>query len=62
MTDSRNTDASKKPGDDEMILVKVPRKDLKISDEELDKVSGGRASVGGYGTLDYETMTCHGGD
>ena len=50
-----------KPADDDMVLLKVPRKDLKISDEELDKITGGRASSG-YGTLDYTTMTSHGGD
>ena len=52
---------TQKQADDDMVLLKVPRKDVKISDEELDKISGGRAS-NGYGTLDYTTMTCHGGD
>jgi bacteriocin-like protein len=59
-TDAAKGDASKSSGD-EMILLKVRRKDLEISDEELDKISGGRESSG-YGTLDYGTMTCHGGD
>ena len=54
------TDASKQPGD-ELILVKIARKHLKISDEELDKISGGRMSSG-YGTVDWGTMTSHGGD
>jgi hypothetical protein len=59
-TDARKTGASKIPGD-ELILVKIPRKDLKMSDEELDKVSGGVPSSG-YGTYDEGTKTCHGGD
>jgi hypothetical protein len=62
MSDEKKTaDESKKSGDD-LITMKVPRKDLQISDEELDKISGGLRSSGGYGTLDYTTMTSHGGD
>jgi hypothetical protein len=60
-TQPQGNDDAQKQADDDMILLKVPRKDLKMSDEELDKISGGRASSG-YGTLDYGTMTSHGGD
>ena len=38
-------------------------KDKPISDKELDDVAGGqRKQTGGYGTLDYGSMTSHGGD
>jgi bacteriocin-like protein len=64
MTDKSNADTSKKPDDK-----KIPPADKEISNEELDNVSGGMRigggglkEVGGYGTLDYTTMTSHGGD
>ena len=62
MSDEKKTADVSKKSDDDLVTVKVPRKDLQISDEELDKISGGLRARGGYGTLDYTTMTCHDGD
>ncbi len=50
MTDPIKTDETKKNDEKE------------ISDTELENVAGGRPMAGGYGTLDYKTMTSHGGD
>jgi hypothetical protein len=62
MSDEKKTADAAKKSDDDLVTMKVPRKDLQISDEELDKISGGLRASGGYGTLDYKTMTSHGGD
>jgi hypothetical protein len=87
MADASTPDVPKEQDGEEMVVLKVRRKDLQISDEELDQVCGGVFSLGplggggggpigprtidrrpfnpraaGYGTLDYGTGTCHGGD
>ncbi len=65
MAGSSKTDNSKKPADVSKKTPenkKTPPADGQISNADLDKVSGGRASVGGYGTVDYGTRTSHGGD
>lgn len=66
MAGSSKTDSSKKPADVSKKTPgdnkKTPPADGQISNADLDKVSGGLASVGGYGTVDYGTRTSHGGD
>ncbi len=66
MAGSTKTDSSKKPADVSKKRPednkKTPPADGQISNADLDKVSGGRASTGGYGTVDYITRTSHGGD
>jgi hypothetical protein len=64
MAGSSKSDASKKPADVSKKKPegkKNPPADSQISNKDLDKVSGGRASTG-YGTVDYGTRTSHGGD
>ncbi len=64
MAGSSKTDAAKKPtdvSDKKPEDKKNPPTDGQISNEDLDKVSGGVASSG-YGTVDYRTRTSHGGD
>lgn len=54
----------KKPDAPTEVEDKKSQIDGEISDKELDDVAGGARmrNTGGYGTLDYETMTSHGGD
>lgn len=64
MAGSSKSDTSKKPADVSKKTPedkKNPPADGQISNEDLDKVSGGMASSG-YGTVDYITRTSHGGD